>query len=94
MHISFHVVSISRGGLYAHPLCRAPSVAGGNKSRPYEKNNEDDTAVIVALCLYEDGTLEHREYLCDEDKDPREEFTSTLTDALGENGTIFIYTTY
>ena len=43
---------------------------------------------------YEDGTLEHREYLCDEDKDPREEFASTLVDALGENGTIFIYTTY
>ena len=44
--------------------------------------------------LYEDGTLEHREYLCDEDKDPREEFASTLVDALGEIGTIFIYTTY
>jgi hypothetical protein len=50
MHISFHVVSISRDGLYAHPLFQAPSVAGGNKSRPYEKN-EDDTAVIVALCI-------------------------------------------
>ena len=44
--------------------------------------------------LYEDGTLEHREYLCDEDKDPREEFASTLIESLGENGTIFIYTTY
>jgi hypothetical protein len=49
MHISFHVVSI-RGGLYAHPLCQAPSVAGGKKSRPYKKN-EDVTAVIVALCI-------------------------------------------
>jgi hypothetical protein len=44
--------------------------------------------------LYEDGTLEHREYLCDEDKDPREEFASTLIESLGESGTIFIYTTY
>ena len=41
-----------------------------------------------------DGTLEHREYLCEEDKDPREEFASTLIEGLGENGTIFIYTTY
>jgi hypothetical protein len=50
MHISFHAVPTSRGGLYAHPPCQAASVAGGNKSRPYEKN-EDDTAVFVAHCI-------------------------------------------
>jgi len=44
--------------------------------------------------LHRDATLEHREYLCDEDKDPREVFASTLIESLGENGTIFIYTTY
>lgn len=44
--------------------------------------------------LLEDGTLKHRAYLCDEDKDPREEFASTLLEALGERGTIFTYTTY
>jgi len=44
--------------------------------------------------LHRDGTLEHREYLCDEDKDPREEFANTLIEGLGKNGTIFIYTTY
>jgi hypothetical protein len=44
--------------------------------------------------LYEDGRLEHREYLSGEDKDPREEFTETLLEALGDKGTIFIYTTY
>jgi hypothetical protein len=44
--------------------------------------------------LYRDGTLEHREYLCEEDKDPREEFVNTLIEGLGERGTIFIYTTY
>ena len=44
--------------------------------------------------LNEDGTIEHKEYLCEEDKDPREEFTSTLLDALGRKGSIFVYTTY
>ena len=40
------------------------------------------------------GKLAHREYLCDEDKDPREEFTQTLLDALGIEGSIVIYTSY
>jgi hypothetical protein len=44
--------------------------------------------------LYEDGKLDHREYLCKEDKDPREEFTQTLIDALGTEGSIVIYTSY
>lgn len=44
--------------------------------------------------LYKDGTLEHKEYLYDNDKDPREDFVRTLLDALNKTGTIFIYTTY
>jgi hypothetical protein len=44
--------------------------------------------------LYEDGNLDHREYLCNEDKDPREEFTQTLIEALGTEGSIVIYTSY
>jgi predicted RecB family nuclease len=44
--------------------------------------------------LYPDGTINHREYLSTEDKDPREEFARALLEALGEKGTIFIYTTY
>jgi predicted RecB family nuclease len=44
--------------------------------------------------LHKDGTIEHRGYLCQEDKDPREKFASTLLDALGSNGSIFVYTTY
>jgi predicted RecB family nuclease len=44
--------------------------------------------------LLENGTREHREYLCDGDKDPREDFVRTLLKALGEKGTIFIYTGY
>ena len=44
--------------------------------------------------LNKDGTLQHRAYLCREDKDPREEFSITLLEALAKDGTIFIYTTY
>lgn len=44
--------------------------------------------------LYEDGSLEHWEYLHDEDSDPREEFTRKLLEILGDRGTVFIYTTY
>ena len=44
--------------------------------------------------LYEDGTLEHPEFLHDEDTDPREAFCRTLLETLGDTGTIVIYTTY
>ncbi|MGW8301127.1 MAG: DUF2779 domain-containing protein [Desulfobacterales bacterium] len=44
--------------------------------------------------LYENGNLDHREYLCNEDKDPRQEFTQTMIDALGTKGSIVIYTSY
>jgi predicted RecB family nuclease len=44
--------------------------------------------------LHEDGRVEHREYLCEEDKDPREEFARTLLGVLGTNGSIVTYTTY
>ena len=44
--------------------------------------------------LLENGSIQHEEYLCIEDKDPREEFTETLLNTLGQKGTVFIYTTY
>jgi len=44
--------------------------------------------------LLENGSIQHEEYLCIEDKDPREEFAETLLNTLGQKGTIFIYTTY
>jgi predicted RecB family nuclease len=44
--------------------------------------------------LYEDGRVEHMEYLCAEDKDPCEEFTETLLETLGTGGTIFVYSNY
>jgi len=44
--------------------------------------------------LYSDGKIEHRDFLCNEDIDPRMEFTQSLLDVLGKESTIFIYTTY
>jgi predicted RecB family nuclease len=44
--------------------------------------------------LRKDGTVEHREYLCCEDKDPREQLTAALLDALGSKGSIVTYTNY
>ena len=44
--------------------------------------------------LSNDGSIEHREYLCEENKDPRKEFTITLLDTLGSKGSIVTYTNY
>ena len=44
--------------------------------------------------LSEDGTIDHRQYLCEEDKDPREEFILSLLDILGSRGSIFTFTNY
>jgi predicted RecB family nuclease len=44
--------------------------------------------------LYEDGTTVHREYLCERDEDPREAFAARLLEALGQRGTIFVFTMY
>jgi hypothetical protein len=44
--------------------------------------------------LYPDDKIEHREFLYYADIDPRADFTKSLLDALGQEGTIFIYTTY
>jgi predicted RecB family nuclease len=44
--------------------------------------------------LYEDGTIVHREYLCDRDRDPRDAFAASLLETLGQTGTIFVFTMY
>jgi predicted RecB family nuclease len=44
--------------------------------------------------LYEDGTIVHREYLCDRDEDPRDAFAASLLETLGQKGTIFVFTMY
>ena len=40
------------------------------------------------------GQLQHDEYLCREDVDPREAFAMTLLETLGSDGTICIYSSY
>ena len=44
--------------------------------------------------LKRDGTLDHQEYLCREDEDPRRNFARALLDVLDSKGSIVIYTTY
>ena len=44
--------------------------------------------------LFEDGAVDHRAYLCEEDKDSRKEFTQSLLNALGSQGSIVTYTNY
>jgi predicted RecB family nuclease len=67
--------------------CAIPRYAGTKtyQALPFQWSNH---------ILDKAGNLKHHEYLCTEDKDPREEFTSALLDSLGNDGTIFSYTTY
>jgi hypothetical protein len=44
--------------------------------------------------LYEDGKIGHREYLCERDEDPRNDFATSLLETLGQKGTIFVFTMY
>jgi len=44
--------------------------------------------------LLADGTVEHREFLYEKSDDSRAEFTQTLLDVLGSEGTIYTYTGY
>ncbi len=44
--------------------------------------------------LFEDGSIKHREYICEEDKDPREDFTLSLLEVLETKGSIVTYTGY
>lgn len=44
--------------------------------------------------LFKDGTLTHKTYLCDEDRDPREAVARTLLESLGKEGTICTYTNF
>ncbi len=44
--------------------------------------------------LFQDGSLTHRGYLCDEDEDPREGVAKTLLEALGDRGSICTYSSF
>ena len=43
---------------------------------------------------HEDGTIEHQEFLWPHKSDPREAFTKSLLESLGDTGTICIYSNY
>ncbi len=42
----------------------------------------------------EDGSLRHTDYLCIEQKDPREEIAMSLLESVGEEGSICVYSEY
>jgi len=44
--------------------------------------------------LHENGDLEHREFLHEGTGDPRERFVTSLIDALGDTGSIVVYSAY
>jgi len=48
---------------------------------------------VASHILFENGSLVHQAYLCDEGKDPRDEFAHILLETLGERLTIFTYIT-
>ena len=41
-----------------------------------------------------DGTLMHAEFLCRDERDPREELAITLLESLGQTGSICVYSSY
>jgi predicted RecB family nuclease len=68
----------------------SPAIPRYSGTRPYQASAFQWSDHIQTA----DGNLAHREYLCTEDKNPAEEFTRTLLEALDTTGTIFIYTAY
>jgi len=58
-----------------------------DRQRPYEQVPFQYSLHI----LYEDGRLEHKEFLADENQDPRVELIKNLLNDLTENGTILAY---
>jgi len=44
--------------------------------------------------LHQDGRLEHAEWLCDSDRDPRQDCAASLIDQLGRSGSIVTYGHY
>jgi len=68
----------------------APAIPRYKDTRPYETIPFQWSDHV----LHEDNTLEHHEWLCDSDRDPRQEFARSLIDALGESGSIITYSSY
>ncbi len=68
----------------------SPAIPRYSGTRPYQTLAFQFSDHIVGG----DGTVEHRAFLCRQNRDPRKDFTTALLDALGADGTIVIYTTY
>ncbi len=68
----------------------APAVPRYPGTRPYQALPFQWSDHILSA----DGSLAHREFLHTEDGDPREAFAESLFEALGEAGSIVIYTSY
>lgn len=81
---------------YKHPIhfldfeAVAPAIPRYANTHPYQTLPFQWSDHILS----DDGTLTHREYLCLDDKDPREEVARTLLESLGREGTICTYTTF
>ena len=68
----------------------APAIPRYAGTRPYQTTPFQWSDHI----LHEDGSLDHRKFLHEDEGDPREAFCRTLLEALGDRGSVFIYTTY
>ena len=62
----------------------------------YEYTNPYERVPFQWSCHIDagDGELAHEEYLADGREDPREEFAETLLQALGESGSIVVYSSF
>jgi len=65
----------------------APAIPRYRGTRPYEMVPFQWSLFTVE----EGGTLRHREYLCEEDKDPRPELAAALLSALQDRGSVVAY---
>jgi len=68
----------------------SPAIPLFSKTRPYQTIPFQWSNHILS----KNGDVEHHEHISAENKDPREDFTKTLFDSLGEKGTIFIFGAY
>jgi len=67
-----------------------PAIPRYKGTRPYQTFPVQWSAHV----LHEDGRLEHYEWLCDGDHDPRLECAETLIAVLGTSGSIVTYSSY
>jgi predicted RecB family nuclease len=67
-----------------------PAIPRYPNTRPYQTIPFQWSNHIVSA----DGQMRHKQYLCTDPKDPREEFVLTLLESIGREGTICVYSGY